>query len=646
VNVWLFDQGYEAYLHNPGVCNVLYYEMLASHTLPMINYSDGTFAGEEAANIAFFDFVSQVDSEFGQRVPIEDVGIYYSSSSILSRWTPGWFRDFSAQPHQFAFWGWATGLGELHYQYKAVPEWKLDSATLADLRVLVIPEAQVVEPNDVNDVLEPWVQDGGLLIVTGVSGRNLGEDGNFDVNPTGYSLASLTGVTDIATAPAEQRQSIGAGKVLYIRDNIGMEYYNADTTRPSLLPQFDDAMTTVFAGGAPLVLTAGAGVSSRVGLSVFEDSCAGRLFVDVTNFDINLETDEITDTPPLTFSVQLPQWLQEKPLSVSVFSPNSPPAADVNTPTPDRVEVTVQPVRYYAGIVIESNSTADLNNDSNTDFIDFAVMASHWFEQNFSSELVGQIVGWWEFDDGNGTTAHDSAGDNHGTLYGDPNWVPGCVGTHALDFDGNEDYVSADDNDDSLDIDDHMTIAAWVRLSNLDTYYFIVTKQPSGTAATNYPGNYGFRIKPSTGYLQLTHQTSPGQTWSTYTSTSGIGTGTWHHVAVTLVEEADVSFYIDGFPAGTSSQSGTFGIVNAEPVRIGTRKDAYSYFDGAIDDVRIFDYELNADEVMQVYEGLPVEDRFICCLDGNPPADLNNDCQVNFADLSFFAQDWLKPSNP
>jgi hypothetical protein len=35
------------------------------------------------------------------------------------------------------------------------------------------------------------------------------------------------------------------------------------------------------------------------------------------------------------------------------------------------------------------------------------------------------LVGWWEFEEGAGADANDSAGNNDGTLMGNPNWVPG-----------------------------------------------------------------------------------------------------------------------------------------------------------------------------------------------------------------------------
>jgi hypothetical protein len=615
VNVWLYDQGYEAYLHNPGICKVLYYEMLASHAMPMLYPTDSTFAGEASVNIAFFGFVSQVESVYGQRIPVEDIGVYYSSSSILSHMTPGGYLDHSAQPHQFAFWGWATALGELHYQYRAIPEWKLDSSTLADLRVLVIPESKVFEPNDVTNVLEPWVQNGGLLIVTGVSGCNLGEDDNFDLKSGGYSLSPLTGVTDIATAPAEQLQTIGAGKVLYIRDNIGMDYYNADTTRPSLLPQFDTAMTTVLNGSDPLVLTPGAGVTSRVGLSVFEDSSAERLFVDVTNFDIDLGTDTITDTSELTFSVKLPLWLQKRPLSVNVFSPESTPIADVNTISLDRVEVTIQPVRYYAGIVIESNLTADLNNDYKINSEDLVVLAAHWLEtgcdddnvwcggadlnhfngvdaEDFAlfsnfwladlSELIPNLVAHWKFDG----DPNDSSGNNyHGTVFGGPVWDPNGQVDGALELDGIDDFVKITGYQGIIGSQSR-TVAAWVKTTDTTN---ILTWGDTVTTG----GKWLFRID-STGALRV----SVGG--GDITGSIPVNDNGWHHVAAVFAndgtpEVGDVKFYIDGTEDTLTTISQCPINTVASYVRIG--KWNAVYFAGKIDDVRIYSRALTEAEV-------------------------------------------------
>jgi len=61
------------------------------------------------------------------------------------------------------------------------------------------------------------------------------------------------------------------------------------------------------------------------------------------------------------------------------------------------------------------------------------------------------LAGWWKFDEGSGTTANDSSGnENHGTFNGDPQWVNGKFGK-ALKFDGGSDYLDVPDSN-SLDI--------------------------------------------------------------------------------------------------------------------------------------------------------------------------------------------------
>ena len=105
---------------------------------------------------------------------MEEVGIYLSTSSILSVVLPGDALNFADQDHEYAVWGWGTALSELHYQYRIVPEWKLTTSLLQSLRVLIIPNAEAFEPADVAP-LQTWVSNGGCLIVTGDSGSRLGE---------------------------------------------------------------------------------------------------------------------------------------------------------------------------------------------------------------------------------------------------------------------------------------------------------------------------------------------------------------------------------------------------------------------------------------------------------------------------------------
>jgi len=221
------------------------------------------------------------------------------------------------------------------------------------------------------------------------------------------------------------------------------------------------------------------------------------------------------------------------------------------------------------------------------------------------SNVSAGLVAHWEFDEGSGTIAQDSSGNGHdGTLLGDPQWVTGMIGSGALSFDSTDGLVEVGD-DASLSLTDALTITAWVWVHDLNTYYFLVCKQPSGTAGDNYPGNYEFRTEVNSGALQFGHQEAEGEQYTFYTSDSSIAVGQWHHVVVTVTKGDLVEFYIDGVAAGSSEQSTNFGVLNDEPVRIGGRKDGYSFFNGLLDDIRLYDRTLSATQIQKLFEGIP-----------------------------------------
>ncbi len=78
---------------------------------------------------------------------------------------------------------------------------------------------------------------------------------------------------------------------------------------------------------------------------------------------------------------------------------------------------------------------------------------------SFTSPACADLVGWWRFDDGSGTTAMDSSGNgNDGTLNGGAQWTDGQIGG-AIQFNGSDSFVAAPHiplNSQSF------TIAMWV----------------------------------------------------------------------------------------------------------------------------------------------------------------------------------------
>jgi len=207
------------------------------------------------------------------------------------------------------------------------------------------------------------------------------------------------------------------------------------------------------------------------------------------------------------------------------------------------------------------------------------------------------LVGHWKFDEVSGTIAYDSSGNgNDGTVQGDPQWVAGMIDSGALSFDGTDGYVEIGD-DASLSMTDTLTITVWLNVPDLNAFYMLVCKQPSGTARDNYPGNYEFRIQANTGILEFGHQETEGEQFTLYTSDSSISVEQWYHVAVAVTKGEFVEFYIDGVAAGSAEQSTNFGVLNDNPVKIGSRTVLFSFFNGLLDDIRLYDYALSYGEV-------------------------------------------------
>ena len=333
VNVWMYVP--EEQKGKPNIARVLYYQALANHALPMPHYP-GRTAGNEAADAAFFRFVESVAPQLDGRTPVEDVGLYYSSSSQLMEMLPGGFRNHSDQPHSFSFYGWGAALTAMHVPWRAVPEWKLTPEKLAGLRTLIIPSAQVFAPEDL-PTLRRFVDNGGWLVIAGTCGTRVGEAGNFDRHP--QPLA----------ADAIDPHPSGLGGVVTVPDDPGLAFYRAEKERPQLLKSVRMALL-------PALSEAGTCLDARdvpwtVGLTPYRQ--AGRLIVDVNNTQVDLTTDTITPTGPLTFAVRLPEELCGVPLQARVLSPDGTPTATLTPMNRTWVQVTLSSIDVFASIILE-----------------------------------------------------------------------------------------------------------------------------------------------------------------------------------------------------------------------------------------------------------------------------------------------------
>jgi hypothetical protein len=202
------------------------------------------------------------------------------------------------------------------------------------------------------------------------------------------------------------------------------------------------------------------------------------------------------------------------------------------------------------------------------------------------------LIGWWKFDEGTGTIANDSSGNNYNGTINGATWFNDPFRGWCLSFDGINDYVSVTDWA-PFNITGDITISAWIYMTVGSSTRAIVTKC-GGTGATSTP--FDFRTNGTN--LALVRAGSDGND-STY-SVISITTEQWHHVVV-RVENKVPDFYLDGAIIGktvtffTRTPTG-----NNIPLYIG-RRGSSLYFNGKIDEVSIYNRALSAEEIKLIF---------------------------------------------
>lgn len=201
---------------------------------------------------------------------------------------------------------------------------------------------------------------------------------------------------------------------------------------------------------------------------------------------------------------------------------------------------------------------------------------------------------WYSFD--STSTVQDLAGSNNGVRVG-PVATTGKV-AGAYDFDGSNDYVYVNDNS-ALDFGSgDFSIDAWIKTT--DTHGTIVSKRQY--TGGKYVG-YLLMVYNSRLLLQIGDSTN---SWSNYYSSSmpTVNNGQWRLVAVTVDRNSSTGgkIYIDGNLVYTFNPTNRSGnISNAARLEIGRTTGGPDYFDGAIDEVELFNRSLTAGEISSLW---------------------------------------------
>ncbi|MDH5378372.1 MAG: GDSL-type esterase/lipase family protein, partial [Gammaproteobacteria bacterium] len=201
--------------------------------------------------------------------------------------------------------------------------------------------------------------------------------------------------------------------------------------------------------------------------------------------------------------------------------------------------------------------------------------------------------GIWTFDENSGTTANDTSGkNNHGSFNGSPSWGTGISGS-GLSFSGGSDRVLVSDSP-SLDFASGITLAAWIKPSQLATQYVIKK------ATSNTTDGYELGLSSSGVVFVRFNQPSSGNTYrlnslSNYPTDSS----TWMHVVATY-DGAEIKLYING--ALESTKAATLSIAkNNLSLAFGAQHDGLYPYAGMLDEIHVGPTALTALEVADLY---------------------------------------------
>jgi len=212
---------------------------------------------------------------------------------------------------------------------------------------------------------------------------------------------------------------------------------------------------------------------------------------------------------------------------------------------------------------------------------------------------LGQIA-YWPFDFDHDATAVDRSGnDNHGTIYGATR-VDGKRGL-ALDFDGVNDRVEIP-RSASLEVagTQEITIMAWIYPHTLGNVPAVVAKREGATTNCDYQFLIGDLPWSGATASYLSFSFFDGSTWhSNPIGATDLDTklNTWSHVAI-VYDHDKIYAYLNGDLDGslTITSAGLQAYPNA-PLHIGLSNYHWQYFDGLIDEVRIFNRALRQQEI-------------------------------------------------
>ena len=278
-------------------------------------------------------------------------------------------------------------------------------------------------------------------------------------------------------------------------------------------------------------------------------------------------------------------------------------------------DIRLYPSRCVLSLRSPDFARADYVEDCVVDYKEVEAMAQDWLVTAAVPSDANQEA-YYEFE---GNLLDSSGNGHHGDPVGTIAYTTGQIG-QAIDLDGSS-YVNVTGYKGILatsEVQHPFTIANWFKTTG--DAEMVTWGTDAGRERLSWRVDGGrLRTEHGSGNLR-------GDTY--------VDDGEWHHGALVVNEGANLQvpntlLYVDGKQDSTFSGSDTtYNLTAGADVSIGRRATSDDrYFNGLIDDVRIYDYGLSRAEILYLAD--------------KPAADLNKDKIVDFEDFAELAVWWL-----
>lgn len=191
-----------------------------------------------------------------------------------------------------------------------------------------------------------------------------------------------------------------------------------------------------------------------------------------------------------------------------------------------------------------------------------------------------------------------------------------------------------------------LTVNTWVKSTNTN-WSGIIAKQYRTSSSTTGATGWALEIRGSTATnAPIGSASFVIRGLQTLSSPVVITDGVWHMVTATFDGTTNATkLYIDGELKNSLVMTGSGPSDCNELLYIGSEiadhSSVFQPFGGSVDDVRIFNYPVSPQVVLDMYNEFTDPDKVLCISEYASEMDINMDCIVDFKDLAALLSNWL-----